>query len=360
MSVDLSEDELSTLLGSDVFTETDNNVSANEGEDGISIVRSYLKKVLVPLQKEFSKVLGEEVALTIASIEETKGLHSEIQKSYVSRGNFTNNGHLDHIYIFPSDVAVNLAQKYLGIEDVTDSEDQIVHPIAELGQKLIDIIAGVFENGFKGNIGPIEALDNINDLDESGNFVKVQWSLGESVFEEFFDVNIVDFLKNIKPENADSMSDNNMPNIDFETQGTEESNSGGEIFGNLGENEDINISLGEALLGLDSQPISDVSMPSFEEDSKTSTVAGSSNINMLMDVNMTVTVELGNTSKSVGEILDLNRGSIIELKKLAGEPLDIKVNQKLIAKGEVVVIDEYFGVRIIEVLSPDDIIHMKR
>ena len=76
------------------------------------------------------------------------------------------------------------------------------------------------------------------------------------------------------------------------------------------------------------------------------------NIGLLMDVPMKVTVELGRTKKLIREILDLAPGSVVELDKLAGEPVDIFVNTKLMAKGEVVVIDENFGVRITEIVNP--------
>jgi len=78
------------------------------------------------------------------------------------------------------------------------------------------------------------------------------------------------------------------------------------------------------------------------------------NIGLLMDVFMEMTVELGRTRKSIKEILSMGEGTIIELDKLAGEPVDILVNRKLIAKGEVVVIDENFGVRVTEIVSPAD------
>jgi len=78
------------------------------------------------------------------------------------------------------------------------------------------------------------------------------------------------------------------------------------------------------------------------------------NINLLMDVNMELTVELGRTKKSIKEILGMGEGTVIELDKLAGEPVDILVNGKLIARGEVVVIDENFGVRVTEIINPMD------
>ncbi|MEN2776579.1 flagellar motor switch phosphatase FliY [Acetivibrio clariflavus] len=76
------------------------------------------------------------------------------------------------------------------------------------------------------------------------------------------------------------------------------------------------------------------------------------NIGLIMDVPLQVTVELGRTNKKIRDILELGPGSIIELDKLAGEPVDILVNGKTIAKGEVVVIDESFGVRITDIIHP--------
>jgi len=78
------------------------------------------------------------------------------------------------------------------------------------------------------------------------------------------------------------------------------------------------------------------------------------NLNMLLDIPLQVTVELGRTKRSVKEILELTSGSIIELDKLAGEPVDILVNNRLVAQGEVVVIDENFGVRVTEIISQSD------
>ena len=77
-----------------------------------------------------------------------------------------------------------------------------------------------------------------------------------------------------------------------------------------------------------------------------------SNIGLILDVPLQVTVELGNTRMKIKEILELGVGSIVELDKLAGDPVDIYVNGKLIAKGEVVVIDENFGIKVTDIISP--------
>lgn len=79
-----------------------------------------------------------------------------------------------------------------------------------------------------------------------------------------------------------------------------------------------------------------------------------SNLDLLMDIPLKVTVELGRTHKQIKEILELSQGSIIELDKLAGEPVDILVNNKFVAKGEVVVIDENFGVRVTDIINQWD------
>jgi flagellar motor switch protein FliN/FliY len=80
--------------------------------------------------------------------------------------------------------------------------------------------------------------------------------------------------------------------------------------------------------------------------------SGSSSIDMLYDIPLNITVELGRTEMPIRKILELGPGAVIQLDKLAGEPVDILANHKLIAKGEVVVIEENFGVRITEIISP--------
>lgn len=75
------------------------------------------------------------------------------------------------------------------------------------------------------------------------------------------------------------------------------------------------------------------------------------NIDLIMDVPLEVTVELGRTSKSIQDILDFAPGTIIELNKIAGEPIDVLVNGKYVAKGEVVVIEESYGIRITDIVK---------
>jgi flagellar motor switch protein FliN/FliY len=98
--------------------------------------------------------------------------------------------------------------------------------------------------------------------------------------------------------------------------------------------------------------VQSIQFPSL--NSPAPTAQEQANIGLIMDVFMEMTVELGRTRKLIKEILSMGEGTIIELDKLAGEPVDILVNHKLIAKGEVVVIDENFGVRVTEIVSPNE------
>lgn len=76
------------------------------------------------------------------------------------------------------------------------------------------------------------------------------------------------------------------------------------------------------------------------------------NLELILDIPLRVTVELGRTKMLVSELLNLGQGSVIELSKLAGEPMEVLVNDKLVARGEAVVVNEKFGVRLTDIISP--------
>jgi flagellar motor switch protein FliN/FliY len=92
----------------------------------------------------------------------------------------------------------------------------------------------------------------------------------------------------------------------------------------------------------------------LEQKSVGKTSAPQGNINLLLDVPLKVTVSLGNTKMMIKELLHLGPGSIIELSKIAGDPMDICIGEKLIARGEVVVVNDLFGVRIMDIVSPEE------
>lgn len=106
------------------------------------------------------------------------------------------------------------------------------------------------------------------------------------------------------------------------------------------------------MMGYPQQSNVNVQQASFQAfNTDLSAITQKENINLIMDVPLEVTVELGRTHKSISDILEFAPGTIVELNKIAGEPIDVLVNGKYVAKGEVVVIEESFGVRITEVIK---------
>lgn len=102
------------------------------------------------------------------------------------------------------------------------------------------------------------------------------------------------------------------------------------------------------------QPAYTVQPVQFSSLQESPAAAMPQNIELIMDVPLDVSVELGKTTKTIKDVLELQQGSIIQLDKMAGEPVDLIVNGKLIARGEVVVIDENYGIRITAIISPVD------
>lgn len=96
----------------------------------------------------------------------------------------------------------------------------------------------------------------------------------------------------------------------------------------------------------------EVQQPEFKNLEKESDQTTTRDIDFLLDIPVKVTVELGTTKMQIREILQLGQGSVVELEKLAGEPMEVLINGRLIARGEVVVVNEKFGVRLTDIISP--------
>ena len=337
----LSQDELGALLG-DVAPEDGGNATGGTTTT-IDDFKKLLSGCVTSLNTALAQGLGEEVSLSLGDVELTTGISIDgVAECYVGMGSFTNNGPANAIMVLSTEVAHQMAIQQSGVQDLENKEEEIVGPLGELYNKFITEEANEFSKGFSASLETFQLENDLMQIESDTAFIKVSWLLGENVFYQFFQNNILQYL-------SDANNTGSGGGL-FGGGASDESSGGGGLFGNLNDESGDSLSLGDALLGANT--VSDVEMPSFDNYASGSGESTSNSIKLLMDVSMEVTVELGKTKKMVGEILDLNRGSIIELKKLAGEPLDIKVNNKLIARGEVVVIDEYFGVRIIEIVSP--------
>ncbi|MCG7904168.1 MAG: flagellar motor switch protein FliN [Candidatus Thiodiazotropha lotti] len=93
---------------------------------------------------------------------------------------------------------------------------------------------------------------------------------------------------------------------------------------------------------------------SFDELTDEAVSTGSVNMDAILDVPVTISMEIGRTKINIRNLLQLNQGSVVELDRLAGEPMDVLVNGTLIAQGEVVVVNEKFGLRLTDIISPSE------
>ncbi|MGC8554850.1 MAG: flagellar motor switch protein FliN [Candidatus Acidulodesulfobacterium sp.] len=114
--------------------------------------------------------------------------------------------------------------------------------------------------------------------------------------------------------------------------------------------EDIKPSKNETAPPAPKKPVKKLEFASFDESDKTTEPP--KNLDFILDIPLTISVELGRTKMVINDMLQLGQGSVIELAKLAGEPLDIYVNGKLMARGEVVLVNDKFGVRLTDIISP--------
>jgi flagellar motor switch protein FliN/FliY len=114
--------------------------------------------------------------------------------------------------------------------------------------------------------------------------------------------------------------------------------------------EDIKPAKNETAQPAPKKPVKKLEFASFDESDKTTEPP--KNLDFILDIPLTISVELGRTKMVINDMLQLGQGSVIELAKLAGEPLDIYVNGKLMARGEVVLVNDKFGVRLTDIISP--------
>ncbi|RZV38039.1 MAG: flagellar motor switch protein FliN [Candidatus Acidulodesulfobacterium acidiphilum] len=114
--------------------------------------------------------------------------------------------------------------------------------------------------------------------------------------------------------------------------------------------EDIKPAKNETAQPTPKKPVKKLEFASFDESDKTAEPP--KNLDFILDIPLTISVELGRTKMVINDMLQLGQGSVIELAKLAGEPLDIYVNGKLMARGEVVLVNDKFGVRLTDIISP--------
>lgn len=284
-----------------------------------------------------STLVGKSVTIENATVDEipSGNIASEIQPGNVVVS--INMGSTKTVLNYPQAIAKRIAMLMLGAEtepaELTDSE---LSTLSELTNTLLSSLSQNLGAKFNDNLSP-DAPDVI------------AFSGPESL-PTFSNANVtkITYTLSIEGESSGRI----VHYIDSEATKQWAKNSGaGDDAG------------ADPFAGMDTGPapqqqaapsggvgFNSVSFPTLQQSSGGQSLPP--NYELLLDVQMILTVELGRTNKYVKDILSLGEGSIIELDKLAGEPVDLLVNGKLIAKGEVVVIDENFGVRVTDIVGP--------
>ena len=261
----------------------------------------------------------------------------------------------EHIFIMPEDCAKAIAS-LMNKEDNIQLDEMALSMIGEAVGTIvgaqITALTGKTGNKSIANIPPAAAnVPKATAALPGGDFAGAQYQLDlgdgntHQLWEIFGAAAASDIAKALSgggqsaPAPSGGMSMNAMPNMSGVNMGGAQMGMGG-----------MNMGGGGGMFMGGPANVQSVQFPNLMQPNGGTIESG--NIGLIMDVFMEMTVELGRTKKLIKEILGMGEGTIIELDKLAGEPVDILVNHKLIAKGEVVVIDENFGVRVTEIVSP--------
>jgi len=360
----LSQDEIDALMsgsstggfGFESAASSNEGLSENEKQSFISIVNSVIDTQAAAL----TGMMGKTVTISPPSVEILDGgsIAAGLGGSFVKiQSSFTDGVPGYHAYIFTDEISKVMAGLLSGLEQV-ELDEAALSAVSEA----INTISGSAMTVFGDKIGKTimsepasaEVKDSTDSDIPAGNLVKLNFPITiddnpPAVFNELFDIEVV---KAITAASGASKEAGRSPAGFQQAPKAAAPQGNPQPIGNMGMGMGMGMPMGNGMGGNPGNQgfvnIQNVQYPSFPSAGAASEQG---NISLLMDVNMEMTVELGRTKKPIREILSMGEGTIIELDKLAGEPVDILVNHKLIANGEVVVIDENFGVRVTKIVS---------
>ncbi len=335
----LSQDEIDALLGGseasvpgETGMESGGLGNLGQGLGGVggtlpgeSILRTFLEQNKNEVQQHFVSTVADSFQLSLDSISRIDSLSVQEDVVVIAadlRGPISG----IHSFVLTESDALRLLSPLLGA-NVKELNEAALTAIQENFEQLGKVLSAALSFQFGRvtlNRIQVSKMNRASAL-PPGSYFQAAYSFeltgGAGMLYEIFDENIVEGMNQ---------------NEDTSTRGSSRAGAG------------MGLSSGAGVQA-EGTTIQSVQFPQLQQiDSGTD--AG--NLGLLMDVSMEMTVELGRTKKLIREILSIGEGTIIELDKLAGEPVDILVNHKLIAKGEVVVIDENFGVRVTEIVTP--------
>jgi flagellar motor switch protein FliN/FliY len=355
----LSQDEIDALLAgvdsSSLGGAAPSPAGAPAGggsEDERRTLQNFLSTTVGSQSSNLAMMTGVEVSVTgprLSSTNRDAFLDVLPDTVTVTKADFSSGFPGEHLFIMSEDTAKSIAS-LMNKEENIELDEMAMSVIGEVVSQLVgtQITALTDKTGNKSIASVSPEAANVPKAAAAlpgGDFIEAAYDLelGDGKTHQLWEI----FGASVSGDIARALSGGGtagapnpgMPNSGMgNTQGF--GNRGGGVMGGFGS--------GVPGTG-QSASVQSVQFPGLMPQP---TAQEQGNIGLIMDVFMEMTVELGRTRKAVKEILGMGEGTIIELDKLAGEPVDILVNHKLIAKGEVVVIDENFGVRVTEIVSP--------
>lgn len=385
----LSQEEINALLndaksdsGSDL-DENDNEKEIIQGENAELYLTSLEKDTIGEIGNislgssatALSALLGMKVEITTPTVSVVRktGLTEEFPYEHVSlQVNYVEGFTGENIFLMKaldaaviSDIMlggsgeeVNVELSEIELSAVQEAMNQMMGSSATsmstVFSKRVDISPPIIE------YEDIDKLEEVYEQVEEDVFVKVSFQLkvGDLIDSNIMQLIPLNFAKELVGDLLEPGSERETPIKPLEEQLIPEKpviENSSQQEGTPGQQTNEQVSQEPQQLGAKAHKDSPVQTASFTEFEPADLSAQNQrNLDMLLDIPLQVTVELGRTKQNVSDILELTSGSIIELDKLAGEPVDVLVNNKLIAKGEVVVIEENFGVRVTDIVSKAD------
>lgn len=322
-----------------------------------------------------STLLGQKVDITTPTVSLVRktGLKEEFPYEHVSlQVNYIDGFNGENIFLMKASDAAIISDIMLGGEGLNPNEELSEIELSAVQEAMNQMMgasatsmSAVFNK--RVDITPpiveykdIDRLEEVENLEEGDVFVKVAFriKIGTLIDSKIMQLMPLTFAKTLVNQLLDpDEEEENEEEQAQEAPASSSSEASASDHVHTAADEPTEESLREETqyIGTSVNEASTVQNASFSNFQEVEMPAQSKrNLDLLLDIPLNVTVELGRTNQKVADILDLAPGSIVELDKLAGEPVDVLVNQKLIAKGEVVVIDENFGVRVTDIISQKD------
>ncbi|NIZ18494.1 flagellar motor switch protein FliN [Entomospira culicis] len=341
----LSQDEINALLMGAAENHKQEELFSTET---LNTIKELFSPLVDNIEVTLKTMADKNISVTLADVKSSNKadfLERFNEKIIDAVASFSGVLECNHHYLFDANEATKLTEELTGQKEHVDSEVISTSALAEfltaLSDQTTQAISEKLGQTLEATPVNVQFMDAGLARLPSDDFIFVSYTLN-------IESEAISLYTIIDPQLIDKLSQPKASALPKEEAYL--ANSHQQTGASLSGQSQANV-VGYSTLNQPTPVVQGVSLPNLVSGSAPQETK---NIGLLMDVMMEVTVELGRTRQPIKDILSIGEGTIIELDKLAGEPVDILVNHNRIAKGEVVVIDENFGVRITEILSGAD------